>query len=232
VGDGKDTLLYDRYTSFRTLGVNYNYQTVPQEALNNRVIDYSRGKGLGGTSLINFALWNRGPKDDYDEWARRLGDEMFAWENVKKVFDGIEKFEDPMYEDARRKYVSIDKEAHGQDGPVHVEFQQQWEDFMPNLMKGIEENRWPLNGDLNSGNPIGVGLCPSSSNRGVRVTAKSAYLSRVRENLKIRAGVQIARVVFEGMRAVGVESVEGEKSELLPFNANKIEDADCCSICI
>lgn len=214
-------LLYDRYTSFKTLGANYNYQTVPQEALNNRVIDYSRGKGLGGSSLINFALWNRGPRDDYDEWARMVGDETFAWENVKKVYDGIESFEDPGYTDERRDYVSIDEEAHGQNGPVHVEFPRQWEDFLPGVMKGAEELGWKVNRDINSGDPIGVGICPSSSKRGVRVTARSAYLSRLPDNLTVRAGVQVKRVVFEGKRAVGVESVDGVESKLFSFDAQE-----------
>jgi choline dehydrogenase-like flavoprotein len=43
--DAKDTLLFDRYSSFRTPGLNYGYQTVPQEALDGREVDYSRGKG-------------------------------------------------------------------------------------------------------------------------------------------------------------------------------------------
>lgn len=33
---------------------NWAYQTVPQEQLNDSVVPYDRGKGLGGTSSINF----------------------------------------------------------------------------------------------------------------------------------------------------------------------------------
>jgi choline dehydrogenase-like flavoprotein len=174
-------------------------------------VDYSRGKGLGGTSLINFGLWNRGSREDWDEWARRVGDEAFAWENVKKVFERIESFKDPGYDDARGRFVKIEEASHGQSGPVSVEFSQQWEGFMPALIESVEEHGFEINRDLNSGDPIGVGFCPSTSRDGVRVTAKTAYLNTIPKNLEIRTGFRAARLLFEGKRVVGVEGVEGEK---------------------
>ncbi|KAF2036546.1 glucose-methanol-choline oxidoreductase [Setomelanomma holmii] len=209
--DSTPQALYDRYTAFRTPGLNYGYQTTPQAALNNQVIDYSRGKGLGGTSLINFAIWNRGARDDYDEWARLVGDEKFAWKNVKPIYDSIENFHNPGYEDAKSKYVRIEDEAHGQEGLVSVEFAQRCEEHLPDLMSGIEEFGWKINRDVNSGDPIGVGFTPATAREGARVTAMTAYLGDVPANLKIRTGVQVARVLFDGKKAVGVESVDGEK---------------------
>jgi len=98
-------------------------------------------------------------------------------------------------------------------GPVSVEYAQRWEGFLPDLVRGVEEHGWMVNRDLNSGDPIGVGFGPAAAREGVRVTAKTAYLDGAPGNLRVRAGVQIARVLFEGKRVVGVESVDGEKSE-------------------
>lgn len=52
-----DTILspYDRYTpAFTRPDLNYGYNTTPQTELNGRVIPYLRGKGLGGSSIMNF----------------------------------------------------------------------------------------------------------------------------------------------------------------------------------
>jgi choline dehydrogenase-like flavoprotein len=65
--------------------MNWFYKTVPQTHLAGQEIDYSRGKGLGGSTAINFCGWTVGPRDDYDEWANIVRDERFAWKNVQRV---------------------------------------------------------------------------------------------------------------------------------------------------
>jgi choline dehydrogenase-like flavoprotein len=70
--------------------LNWNYKTTPQHQLVGQEVDYSRGKGLGGSTAINFCAWTVGPKDDYDEWARMVGDKSFGWENVQKCLKRIE----------------------------------------------------------------------------------------------------------------------------------------------
>ena len=37
--------------------MNWGYKTVPQAHLDGQEIDYSRGKGLGGSTAINFCGW-------------------------------------------------------------------------------------------------------------------------------------------------------------------------------
>jgi hypothetical protein len=49
-GGGKEgdkrLALFDRYSTFRTPGLNYGYQSTPQAGLDGAVVDYSRGKGV------------------------------------------------------------------------------------------------------------------------------------------------------------------------------------------
>ncbi len=54
--------------------VDWNYVTEPQAQLRNRTIRVPRGKVLGGTSSLNFMLYMRGHRRDYDRWAE-LGNE-------------------------------------------------------------------------------------------------------------------------------------------------------------
>lgn len=70
--------------------LNWGYKTAPQGHLSGQEIDYSRGKGLGGSTAINFCAWTVGPRDDYDEWADLVGDERFGWRNVRGVLKRIE----------------------------------------------------------------------------------------------------------------------------------------------
>lgn len=61
------------YTEFfgRAIGnpaFDWNFQTVPQPALNNASVHHARGKMLGGSSGLNFMAWNRASVKEYDAW--------------------------------------------------------------------------------------------------------------------------------------------------------------------
>jgi choline dehydrogenase-like flavoprotein len=70
-GDNKDAsyrVPADRFTlAFKEATMNWGYKTVPQTHLKGQQIDYSRGKGLGGSTAINFSCWVIGADEDYNE---------------------------------------------------------------------------------------------------------------------------------------------------------------------
>lgn len=69
----------------------------------------------------------------------------------------------------------------------------------------------PLNEDVNSGDPIGMGMgTVSITSDGRRLTAADAYLQHVPSNLEIAASTTIRRVIMENKRAIGVETVSGK----------------------
>ena len=49
------------------------------------------GKVLGGSSSINWMLYVRGHKKDYDSW-EQLGCEGWGWKNVEKYFQKQEDY--------------------------------------------------------------------------------------------------------------------------------------------
>jgi choline dehydrogenase-like flavoprotein len=80
----------ERYTLFaKEPTLNWGYKTEPQSHLRGQQIDYSRGKGLGGGTAINFSCWVVGADEDFNEWARLVGDETWSWRNVKERFKKI-----------------------------------------------------------------------------------------------------------------------------------------------
>lgn len=91
--------------------LNWGYKTVPQHQLAGQEIDYSRGKGLGGSTAINFCAWTVGSRDDYDEWARLVGSERFGWREVKCALGSIECMHPEIPNEGLRKYVNAKPEG-------------------------------------------------------------------------------------------------------------------------
>lgn len=79
-------------------------------------------------------------------------------------------------------------------------------------MKQVHNNgQLRINGDINSGDPTGIGLGPSTFHNGLRVTASSAYLSSPPPNLTLTVDSFVSRVLIDDhKRAVGVETLSGE----------------------
>lgn len=96
--------------------LNWNYKTTAQTQLNGQEIDYSRGRGLGGSTAINFCGWLVGSRDDYDEWSAQVGDESFGWKNVRRCLDKIENLHPEIPDQSLRKY--IDAKVEGRIFPI------------------------------------------------------------------------------------------------------------------
>ncbi|MCJ1230773.1 hypothetical protein MMC12_007447 [Toensbergia leucococca] len=199
-----------RYMTLKTAqGYNWGYDTVPQKQLNGQKIDYSRGRGLGGSSAINFLVYVRGPKHDYDEWANLVDDEAWSWEQTNRRFNKIETYHGEV-SDEFKAYVNPSYESHGHDGPLDLGFSDTWEKDLKNLLDAARQCGHPLNTDLNDGNPIGVGIPASTAHRGRRVTAATAYLSNKPDNLKVITNTAVTNIIFQDKKAIGVQTSRQE----------------------
>lgn len=191
--------------------MNWFYKTTPQTQLAGQEIDYSRGKGLGGSTAINFCGWTVGSRDDYDEWANVVGSERFKWKNVKRVLKRISNL-DPRIPDERLKdVVKANIEAHSTEGNVTLTYGEEWMPDIGDVFTAAEQIGHRINEDVNDGDPIGMGMGSVCIADDVRATSSSAYLSRPPPNLKIIVNAPVARVFFEEKRAVGVETVDGRR---------------------
>jgi len=72
------------------------------------VSPYARGKGPGGSGAINFMMWVRGARQDFDTWAR-LGAEGWSYEECLPFFrraeDVREAVQDGLVADGRQRGV-------------------------------------------------------------------------------------------------------------------------------
>ena len=61
--------------------IDWQYETTPQPALRDRKLPWPRGKVLGGSSALNFMVWNRPNREDLDAW-RNLGNHGWGWDDL------------------------------------------------------------------------------------------------------------------------------------------------------
>ncbi|KAH7069466.1 hypothetical protein FB567DRAFT_224485 [Paraphoma chrysanthemicola] len=203
----------DRYKAAFAEGsqMNWRYKTTPQLHLDGQEIDYSRGKGLGGSTAINFCGWTVGSRDDYDEWASIVGDEKFAWQNVSRVLKRISNL-DPRIPDHRLKdVISAKIEDHSTSGNLDLTYGEAWLPDVGDIFTAAEQAGHRINQDVNNGDPIGMGMSTVCIAKGVRTTSASAYLSRPPPNLRIMVDAPVARVLFDNKRAIGIECIDGRR---------------------
>ena len=191
------------------------YETVPLKDVDGRKIPYDRGKGLGGSTAINFSAWNIGPKDDHDTIAKIVGDNEWKWDvGARQRYNRIEDYygDGPEVPTGHKKYLDPKSEDHGHGGLVKVGYPRIWEKSLKEMMDIWYNSGCPPNPDLGNGNPIGLSVIPNSAHHGVRSTAAD-QLRKAPQNLEILTDCQVARVRFNGMRAEGIETLDGRRFE-------------------
>lgn len=204
--------------------MNWGYKTTPQEHCNNRQLDYSRGKGLGGGSAINFGVYTVGAKDDYDEWASAVGDATFAWENMQTRFKNLETFAGGIEVPENQKYGRHQNGDHGDNGGLQIGYAKEWEADLSLVLDAFEQAGLQRNTDHNSGNPLGMGLCINSAQKGLRTTAVDLLVDVPDTSFTITDS-PVQRIIMEGKKAVGVET-NGKRCTSLIF----IPPAHCTSL--
>ena len=175
-------------------GVNWDYNTEPEPALNNRRLWWPRGKVLGGSSSINAMCYIRGVAGDYDEWAAD-GARGWDWQSVLPYFRRSEDNERGA------------DELHGSGGPLGVADLRYHNPLSDQFIAAALEAGFPRNDDFNGSTQEGFGFYQVTQRDGARCSSARGYLKPIRErsNLSVITSAQAARVLIESGRAVGVE---------------------------
>jgi choline dehydrogenase len=180
----------------RSEALNWRYQSAPQPELKGRRIGYPRGKGLGGSALINGMVYFRGHPRDYDDWAAS-GATGWSYRDVLPYFRRTEHNE------------NFGPSAfHGREGPMNVRtvthpnrLNYAFFDALAGLGVGFRA-------DLNGADSEGSSLRQLSIRDGRRETSASALLRPAlkRPNLTVLTQTHATRVLLQGRRVEGVEA--------------------------
>lgn len=182
---------------------DWTFFTTPQAHLDGRRMHWPRGKALGGTSSINYMVYIRGHRANYDHW-RDLGNAGWGYADVLPYFKRSEN-------NARGADA-----FHGAGGPLDVT------DPVCNPMSellaeatadalGVASNR-----DFNGAEQGGVGRYQATIRAGERCSTAVAFLrpAENRPNLTVATGALVTRVEILGGRATGVRYRVGGEEEI------------------
>jgi len=119
-------------------------QSVPQTALNNQSYIVPFGRAVGGGSVVNWLVWLRSAKAEYDSWETQLGDAGWSWDTLLPYFKKSETFTPPSSDYAHKGNISWIESVHGLNGPVHVSYPNFFWEGSGKFLKSEYVQRWEL----------------------------------------------------------------------------------------
>ncbi|XP_060069659.1 glucose dehydrogenase [FAD, quinone]-like [Ylistrum balloti] len=184
---------------------DWRYYTVPQKnackAMNENRSYWPRGHVLGGSSALNWMVYMRGNRHDFDSWANE-GCDGWSYKDVLPYFIKSENVEIPEFKTS--KY-------HGKDGPLYVTGPTQTI-LQEKYIQAGQQLGYNLV-DCNGEDQIGFCRMQATIHNGVRWSTYQAFLKPVmsRPNLQVATRAFVTKVIIENKRAVGVELIRGNR---------------------
>ncbi|XP_018027292.2 glucose dehydrogenase [FAD, quinone]-like [Hyalella azteca] len=193
------------YSYSRKSIYNYYFMTTSQKnalyAYENNKLVANSGKVVGGSSAVNFMLYYRGNRRDYDRWAA-LGNTGWDYDTVLPYYKKAENYEG--------KLSAEDLPYHGLGGPLSVS-NSNWFDLSKYVFAAAREMGFKKI-DPNAKKTIGYFLPDYTAKKGERHSAAEAYLKPTlsRPNLSLQTDSQVIRILFNNKnRAIGVRYMQG-----------------------
>ena len=180
-------------TLFKNKKYGWGYETEPEKNLNNRTINWPRGKTLGGSSSINGMLYIRGQAEDYEEW-EKAGNNGWSYRDLMKYFVALENNQN--HED----------QYHGNFGSLWVETYRPILEASRSFLNACKEYGLTKNNDFNGETQEGYGQYQVNIKNGQRFSASDAFLKPVldRPNLHLLTNTLVERIITSNKKAIGV----------------------------
>ncbi|MUH46633.1 MAG: FAD-dependent oxidoreductase, partial [Actinobacteria bacterium] len=174
------------------------YSSEPEPHMLDRRITHGRGKLLGGSSSINGMIFQRGNPLDFERWAADPG--MGDWDYAHCL---------PYFKRMENCLAGAD-EYRGGSGPLELERGPVRNPLFGAFFEAVQQAGYPITSDVNGYQQEGFAAFDRNLRRGRRLSAARAYLHPVmhRRNLTVRTRSQVASVVMDGNRAIGVNVME------------------------
>lgn len=151
----------------------------------------SRGKGVGGGSLINGLVYSRGNRLDYDEWAQLINDPSWNYQNVLPYFKKSEQFT------RTNLHVPTDYNYHGFEGPSHISQAYPMPNVSNSVLKAAKQLGHRLT-DYNGREQQGFSVLQHHMKDGKRFESDYAFIfpALLRRNLEVLDRSYVTKVVF------------------------------------
>lgn len=197
--------------------MNWGYQTEPQRVsaygLKGQRVPWPRGKVLGGCSTINYMLYVRGNRRDYDSWAEQDGAQGWSYRDVLPYFLRAQDQRDPSL--AGSKY-------HASGGPLTVtpvysptKLAQAWTEAGKHI-------GYPA-GDYNGKIQATFSMAQNTIRDGQRCSTAKAYLApaKLRKNLNVVTYAHVEKVIIDPIKSRATGVVFKRNNHVYQVNARR-----------
>ncbi|TCS37851.1 choline dehydrogenase [Paucimonas lemoignei] len=178
----------------------WQFKSEPTELTGGRRIPLPQGRVLGGSTSINGLVYNRGQRNDYDQWAE-MGNAGWSYAEVLPYFKRMER------------RTGGDDRYRGRNGALPVSDIEWKHPICDAFIAGAQGIGIPRNPDYNGADQAGVGYYQRTINGRWRMSTSRTYLwpARSRTNLAIRTNSQAIQILLEGKRATGVRYMKNRE---------------------
>ncbi|KAH7061459.1 glucose-methanol-choline oxidoreductase [Macrophomina phaseolina] len=207
--------------------IDWAFTTTPQEGLDGRILQYLRGRTLGGSSAINGLYYARGSPSVYDKWVE-MGNAGWGWNDVYRLFVKSTRFNPPDPNNGfDQSFQTWDPSAYG-DGPLELGFQGYVPETGPAFIRACEAANIPIVNELNTG--VGVGVKQGTGTLTKEYRRSSSFDSFYRQaqnrsNLDVLFYAPVSQILTDDSSgtpaAYGVQFVDQSTSLVHQVNASK-----------
>ncbi|XP_043481449.1 glucose dehydrogenase [FAD, quinone] [Leptopilina heterotoma] len=185
--------------------LDWKYRTQPQASACQAMVDkrccWTRGKVIGGSSVLNTMLYIRGNRRDFDQW-ESFGNPGWGYEDALYYFKKSE--------DQRNPYLARNKRYHGTGGYLTVQDAPYNTPLGAAFLQAGEEMGYNIV-DVNGEQQTGFALYQYTMRRATRCSSAKAFIRpiRLRPNFHLALWTHVTRVLIDPTtkRAYGVEFI-------------------------
>ncbi|KAL6259288.1 hypothetical protein P5V15_009207 [Pogonomyrmex californicus] len=193
--------------------VDWKYRTQPQNSACLAMVDHrccwTRGKVLGGSSVLNTMLYIRGNRRDFDEW-KNLGNPNWGYEDVLPYF--------LKSQDQRNPYLARNTKYHSTGGYLTVQDNPYVTPLGVAFLQAGEEMGYDIR-DVNGEQQTGFALFQFTMRRGARCSTAKAFVRpiQLRKNFHLSLWSHVTRVLIDPRtkRAYGVEFIKDGRKQVV-----------------
>ncbi|XP_032663990.1 glucose dehydrogenase [FAD, quinone] [Odontomachus brunneus] len=193
--------------------IDWKYRTQPQNSACQAMVDrrccWTRGKVLGGSSVLNTMLYIRGNRRDFDQW-ESYGNPGWGYKDVLPYFKKSQ--------DQRNPYLARDTRYHRTGGYLTVQDSPYLTPLGVAFLQAGEEMGYDIR-DINGDQQTGFAFFQFTMRRGARCSAAKAFLRpiQLRKNFHLSLWSHVTRVLIDPLsrKAYGVEFIRNGRKEIV-----------------
>lgn len=193
--------------------LDWKYRTQPQDSACQAMVDHrccwTRGKVIGGSSVLNTMLYIRGNRRDFDQW-ESFGNPGWGYEDALYYFKKSE--------DQRNPYLANNQRYHGTGGYLTVQDAPYNTPLGAAFLQAGEEMGYSIV-DVNGEQQTGFAFYQFTMRRATRCSSAKAFLRpiRLRPNFHLALWTHVTKVLIEPRtkRAYGVEFIRDGRVQVV-----------------